>query len=109
MSNGIVLPRHRKLLEAQGFRLAGTIKNTPLSDAQRETLECCTDWSAAFEVLERRAERFGSHTTWQRQQDVLRRLETRGLVEFGKPNATYRVTQAGRSAIAKAPGGQTDE
>lgn len=81
-------------------------RSPKLSTAQFESLECCPDWSAAFEIKERRMERFGSRTTWQRQQDVMMRLEKRGLVEFGAPNSTYRITNAGREALAIATGQQ---
>jgi hypothetical protein len=71
-----------------------------LTKAQRETLECCPDWSAPFEVADRRRGR-GTNVFSRRAEVMLRSLTKRGLVEFGKPNGTYRITPAGRALIAK--------
>jgi len=73
-----------------------------LTAVQREILEHCQDWSAAFEVAERRVDD-GAATDWRRTQDVLMSLQKRGLVEYGHANATYRITDAGRAAITPSP------
>lgn len=75
------------------------VKLTPV---QREILLHCQDWSAAFEVAERRVDD-GAATDWRRVQDVLMSLQKRGLVEYGQANATYRITAAGRAALSPAP------
>ena len=74
---------------------------TKLTSTQREVLLHCSDWSAAFEVAERRVED-GSRTDWKRTQDILMALRKRGLVEYGEANATYRITDAGREALGPA-------
>ncbi|TCV66332.1 hypothetical protein EDE09_11683 [Neorhizobium sp. S3-V5DH] len=73
-----------------------------LTPTQREVLGHCQDWSAAFEVAERRVDD-GARTDWKRTQDVLMALHKRGLVEYGEVNATYRITDAGRAALSPSP------
>lgn len=73
-----------------------------LTPTQREILGHCQDWSAAFEVAERRVED-GARTDWKRTQDVLMALHKRGLVEYHQGNATYRITDAGRAALSQSP------
>lgn len=69
-----------------------------LSKAQRETLECCLDWSAPYEVAIRRRA-LGSNVFARRVEGMLRMLARRELVTFGKVNGTYRITAAGRALI----------
>lgn len=74
-------------------------KNQQITAAQKEILGYCDDWSAAFEVAERRVDN-GSRTDWRRTQDVLMKLHKLGLVKYGAANATYRITDAGRAALS---------
>ena len=69
-----------------------------LTKAQRETLECCPDWSAPFEVAERRRA-LGTNVYSRRVEGMLRMLERRELVKFGRPNGTFRITALGRAAL----------
>jgi Mn-dependent DtxR family transcriptional regulator len=73
-----------------------------LSEVQRELLECCPDWSAPYEVAERRRE-LGRVVFARSTAMFLRRMMKLGLVEYGKANDTYRITEAGRAALGKAP------
>lgn len=73
-----------------------------LSPAQKAVLRHCLDWSAAFEVAERRNDD-GASTNWWRTQDILRALAARGLVRYGEANATYKITDKGRAAIGLNP------
>ncbi|NTF18208.1 hypothetical protein G6L37_07295 [Agrobacterium rubi] len=69
-----------------------------LTRGQKEVLMLCPDWSAAWEVAERRVEN-GTRTNWFRTQDILLTLEQRGLVEYGEANRTYRITEKGRAIV----------
>lgn len=75
-----------------------TSTSTRLSPAQKAVLHHCVDWSAAFEVAERRNDD-GASTNWWRVQDILRALQARGLVRYGEANGTYKITDKGRAAI----------
>ena len=70
-----------------------------LTEAQRQVLECCPDWSAAWEIAARRARRFGPEVYSRRTETLLRRLQARGFVEYGEPNQTWSATPAGRAAL----------
>lgn len=73
-----------------------------LSPAQKAVLRHCLDWSAAFEVAERRNDD-GASTNWWRTQDILRALAARGLVRYGEASATYKITDKGRAEIGLSP------
>ena len=70
-----------------------------LTEVQKQTLRFCLDWSAPFEVAERRR-LAGKNVFSKRVSSQLENLHRRGLVEFGRSQGTYRITPAGRLAIS---------
>lgn len=73
---------------------------TKLTRSQKAYLKVMPDWSARYEILQR----LGRTATFQSNGLLLKaldKLERDGLIEFGRPNATYRITPAGRAALAK--------
>lgn len=76
-----------------------------LTKAQREILECCPDWSAPYEVAQRRREK-GVNVFTRQMASRLSGLHVCGLLEYGPANNTYRITEAGRTALRNAGGGE---
>jgi hypothetical protein len=76
-----------------------------LTEAQRQTLEACPDWSASFEIAYRRHDMSGQIIDLGGQQNILGRLRNLGLVEYGMCNDTFRITEAGRIAIKERSNG----
>lgn len=74
-----------------------------LTKADVETLRACDDWKATFEVIAIRKLR-NSATTYRAVQQRIDRLLRNGLLKFGKPNTTYRITDAGRAALERSEG-----
>lgn len=73
-----------------------------LTGRARLYLQCIDDWKAPYEV----AAMIGD-TPPPSINDVKRmlgRLAARGFVKYYKPNNTYRVSDAGRSAMLAAGG-----
>lgn len=72
-----------------------------LTKADIETLRACDDWKATFEVMaiRRLQNTAATYMSLQKRVDMLLR---RGLLKFGKPNTTYRITEAGRAALEEA-------
>lgn len=73
---------------------------TKLTKSRRETLECCPDWSASFEIVFRRNGRSGDIVSLTGTEQALGWLRNRGLVEVHPGNGTYRQTDAGRAALS---------
>lgn len=71
-----------------------------LTKAMRECLEACPDWSAPFEIMWRRHETTDEIVDPRGNRNALGRLRNLGLVEYGPPNDTYRITDAGRQALS---------
>lgn len=76
-----------------------------LTKAQRETLAACADWLAPFEIMQRRHQTTGEIVCPRGLRNALGFLRNRGLVEYGRCNDTFRLTQAGRAALANGDGG----
>ncbi len=74
-----------------------------LTKAQRETLKHCPDWSAPFEIMYRRREATGEVVSPYGLRTTLGRLRNLGMVEYGPPNDTYRITLEGRTALGEQP------
>lgn len=74
-----------------------------LTEAQRQTLEACADWSAPFEVMFRRHDRSGEIIDPSGQRKILGRLRNLGFVDYGMCNDTFRITDAGRTALGDKP------
>lgn len=74
-----------------------------LTKADFETLRACDDWKATFEVLAIRQLR-NSAANYRAVQQRIDRLLRSGLLQFGKPNTTYRITDAGRAALERSEG-----
>lgn len=74
-----------------------------LTKADLETLKSCEDWKATYEVISIRNLR-KSAETYRQVQRRIDALVRKGLLEFGKPNTTYRVTDAGRAALERSEG-----
>ncbi len=72
-------------------------KAAKLTKAQREILEHCSDWSAPFEIANRRHAATGEPT--ELCENVLGRLRNLGFVECHRGNWTFRITDAGRAAL----------
>lgn len=72
-----------------------------LTKADIETLRACDDWKATFEVMAIRRLR-NTAATYRSVQKRVDMLLRRGLLKFGKPNTTYRITEAGRAALEEA-------
>lgn len=72
-----------------------------LTKADIETLQACDYWKATFEVMSIRGLRNSAiiYRAVQRRIDKLLRY---GLLEFGRPNTTYRITDAGRKALEES-------
>lgn len=75
-----------------------------LSVAQRQTLEACKDWSAPFEIAYRRHEQTGVIVDLGGQRQILGRLRYLGMIKYGPPNDTYRITNLGRTALSSEGG-----
>lgn len=73
-----------------------------MTPAQRQTLDACKDWSAPFEVMFRRHDLTGEIVDPRGQRQILGRLRTLGLVEYGMCNDTWRITETGRQALGSA-------
>lgn len=74
-----------------------------LTKADVETLRACDDWKAAYEVVQIR----GLKSTPANHRNVLKRIYQlcgKGLLKYGSPNATYRITDAGRVALERSEG-----
>lgn len=67
-----------------------------LTEAQRNTLRHCLDWSADWEVSARRNV---ANVLARRTRRVLLVLESLDLVEHHEGNNTFRITDAGRAAL----------
>lgn len=74
-----------------------------LTKAMRDTLNACPDWSASFEIMHRRRLATGEIVSPYGLRTMLGRLRNLGLVEYGPPNDTYRITDLGRSALGEQP------
>lgn len=74
-----------------------------LTKADVETLRACDDWKATFEVLAIRQLK-NSAANYRAVQQRIDRLLSNGLLNFGKPNTTYRITDAGRAALERSKG-----
>ncbi|MGV1787318.1 MULTISPECIES: hypothetical protein [Agrobacterium] len=74
-----------------------------LTKADVETLRACDDWKATFEVIAIRQLR-NSAASYRAVQQRIDKLLRNGLLEFGKPNTTYRITDAGRAALERSEG-----
>lgn len=78
-----------------------------LTKAERHYLRVIPDWSAPYEVRNRLGHKM---TESGRCTDVVERMLSRlvgkGLAEYGRPNHTYRITDAGRAAIQPQPSDQ---
>lgn len=72
-----------------------------LTKADTETLKACDDWKATYEVMYIRQLR-SSAATFREVQRRIDSLLRKGLLEFGKPNTTYRITDAGREALERS-------
>jgi hypothetical protein len=74
-----------------------------LTKAQARVLGAITDWLAAYEVAERL---FDDPDVTARRgvQKVLGRLVTLGYAKLSVANATYRITDAGRTALSQHQG-----
>jgi hypothetical protein len=70
-----------------------------LTRAQREILECCYDWSAPYEVTQRRRDK-GRDVHTRQMASRLSGLHVCGLLEYGPSQDTYRLTDAGRAALS---------
>lgn len=73
-----------------------------LTKAQLACLAACPDWAAPYEVTWRRHETTGEIVSTRGTRQALGRLRNLGLVEYGMPNDTYRITEAGCAALASA-------
>jgi hypothetical protein len=63
-------------------------------------LMAVSDWSAPYEI----AQRFGwSEAAGEKVKPYLGRLIGEGLVTWSRANNTYRITDAGRSALSRHP------
>lgn len=71
-----------------------------LTEAHRQTLEACPDWSSPFEIMHRRHDATGDIVCPRGLRNALGRLRNLGMVEYGPPNDTYRITPAGRLALS---------
>ena len=69
-----------------------------LTKVQREILECCHDWSAPYEVAMRRRDK-GVNVFTRQMAKRLSGLHVCGLLQYGPAQNTYRLTEAGRSAL----------
>lgn len=77
-----------------------------LTRAEMQTLLCCPDWSAPFEVMYRRHDLSGEIISPSGQRRILGRLRNLGFVEYGMPNDTYRITPAGLRALSSEQGNE---
>lgn len=77
-----------------------------LTDAQRDTLRACMDWAAPYEIVYHRNDATGEIIDLGGQRNILGRMRNLGLVEYGACNDTWRITPAGRQALANS-GGRT--
>lgn len=75
---------------------------TKLTDAQRNTLQACSDWAAPFEITSYRNDATGEIVDLGGLRNTLGWLRNRGLVEYGMMNDTWRITPAGRAALEGA-------
>lgn len=74
-----------------------------LTKADVETLNACDDWKATFEVMSIRQLR-NSAATYRAVQRRIDALLRKGFLMLGKPNTTYRITDAGRAALERSEG-----
>ncbi len=94
--NGISI---NEATRAEAIKLAASALYATLSQAEIETLRACEDWKATFEIMRiRRVDKAAE--AWRSSQKIVDNLLDRGLLEFGEPNTTYRITDAGRSALS---------
>lgn len=94
--NGISI---NEATRAEAIKLASSALCSTLSKVEIETLVACEDWKANFEIMRIRGVD-NTAEAWRSSQRVVDNLLDRGLLEFGKPNTTYRITDAGRSALS---------
>lgn len=71
-----------------------------LTKAQTDTLKACPDWSAWYEIMYRRHDTTGQFIDPAGQRQILSRLRNIGLVEYARSNDVFRITPAGRAALA---------
>lgn len=62
-------------------------------------LSVIDDWKAPYEIAVLLGDTPPPSTNVVKS--VLGRLISRGLVNYGRPNGTYRISEAGRAALAK--------
>lgn len=73
-----------------------------LTKAERETLTLCMDWSAPYEVADRRRKLHPNLSVYSRRVErMLSKLHDAGLVAYGGANNTFRISDAGRAALAQ--------
>ena len=75
-----------------------------LTKAERATLTACPDWSASYEIAHRRNDATGEIVDLGGQHNILVQLRKRGLVEYGPPNNTWRITPTGRAMLEASDG-----
>jgi len=72
-----------------------------LTKAESETLTLCMDWSAPYEVADRRRKLHPTLSVYPSGvARMLSRLQEAGLVAYGAANNTFRITDAGRTALS---------
>jgi hypothetical protein len=71
-----------------------------LTDRARLYLSCVDDWKAPFEVQAMIGDTPAPNLV--DVQRMLRRLASRGLVQHGVGQNTYRITNEGRAALQEA-------
>lgn len=98
-----LMKRRVRLAFARAATTEGSPPSPNLTVADIETLKACDDWKATFEVIAIRRLPSSADSYRAAQQHIDALLE-RGLLEFGKPNTTYRATAAGRAALATTEG-----
>jgi hypothetical protein len=70
-----------------------------LTKREREYLEAVMDWSAPYEV----AERLFGYPNGNLVKSKLGTMIGKGFIKWSSANNTYRITDAGRAALAKEP------
>jgi hypothetical protein len=71
-----------------------------LSQQQHSVLCAVKDWKAPYEIAAILFPRGASIPQRKKVAQALRELHDGGLVEYGRPNNTYRRTDKGSSALA---------
>lgn len=74
-----------------------------LTKADIETLKACDDWKAPWQVVTLRGLK-STPTNHRNVRNRLIELWNSGALEFGIPNQTYRISDAGRAALERSEG-----